>query len=189
MQINVLKQTIALELDERAGRVEVSAAEIGMAVRIEEDPNAALEETLSDVLGRPATTEPTEPAERPAGQPVRRGGRPPRGGGRAATPADGGSDAPADAATAAGEERPGRRRRRRGRRRGRGASADATTGMNSVSVDASHNGTCRSDQFMATWPRMPEPNAMTTSQNQLSPVGQDRSWPNSAASGRLISPT
>ena len=127
VQINVLKQTIALELDERAGRVEVSAAEIGMAVRIEEEPNAALEETLSDVLGRPATTEPTEPAERPAGQPVRRGGRPPRGGGRAATPADGGSDAPADAATAAGEERPGRRRRRRGRRRGRAAGGDATT--------------------------------------------------------------
>ena len=146
VQINVLKQTIALELDERAGRVEVSAAEIGMAVRIEEEPNAALEETLSDVLGRPATTaparptapaattapaaatEPTAPAERPAGQPVRRGGRPPRGGGRAATPADGGSDAPADATAAAGEERPGRRRRRRGgRRRGRAAGGAATT--------------------------------------------------------------
>ena len=130
VQVNVLKQTIALELDERAGRVEVSAAEIGMAVRIEEEPNAALEETLSDVLGRPATTQPAHadgPAERPAGQPVRRGGRPPRGGGRAATPADGGSDAPADAATAAGEERPGRRRRRRGRRRGRAAGGDATT--------------------------------------------------------------
>ncbi len=145
VQINVLKQTIALELDDRAGRVEVSAAEIGMAVRIEEEPNAALQETLSDVLGRPATTAParptapaaateptaptvpTAPAERPAGQPVRRGGRPPRGGGRAATPADGGSDAPADAA-AAGEERTGRRRRRRGgRRRGRAAGGAATT--------------------------------------------------------------
>ena len=144
VQVNVLKQTIALELDDRAGRVEVSAAEIGMAVRIEEEPNAALQETLSDVLGRPATTapaaaiepaaatEPTALAERPAGQPVRRGGRPPRGGGRAGTPADGGSAAPADPA-AAGEGRPGRRRRRRGgRRRGRAAggaapTADATT--------------------------------------------------------------
>ncbi len=133
VQVNVLKQTIALELDDRAGRVEVSAAEIGMAVRIEDEPNAALEETLSDVLGRPATTapaaatEPTAPAERPATQPVRRGGRPPRGGGRAATPVDGGSAAPADPA-AAGGERSGRRRRRRGgRRRGRAAAGDATT--------------------------------------------------------------
>ena len=152
VQVNVLKQTIALELDERAGRVEVSAAEIGMAVRIEEEPNAALQETLSDVLGRPATTAPakptaparptapaaatepaaptvpTAPAERPAGQPVRRGGRPPRGGGRAGTPVDGRRDAPADPAAAAGEGRPGRRRRRRGgRRRGRGAGGAATT--------------------------------------------------------------
>ena len=134
VQTNVLKQTIALELDDHAGRVEVSAAEIGMAVRVEEEPNAALEETLSDVLGRPATTapaaatEPTAPAERPAGQPVRRGGRPPRGGGRAGTPVDGGRAAPADPAAAAGEERPGRRRRRRGgRRRGRAAGGAATT--------------------------------------------------------------
>ena len=137
VQVNVLKQTIALELDDRAGRVEVSAAEIGMAVRIEEEPNAALQETLSDVLGRPATTAPAAaiepaapaaPAERPAGQPVRRGGRPPRGGGRAATPVDGGRAAPADPAAAAGEGRPGRRRRRRGgRRRGRGAGGDVTT--------------------------------------------------------------
>ena len=157
VQTNVLKQTIAVELDDRAGRVEVAVAELGMAVRVEEEPNAALEETLSEVLGRPATTaparptaptapaaateptestapaaatEPTAPAERPAGQPVRRGGRPPRGGGRTARPVDGGSDAPADPAAAAGEERPGRRRRRRGgRRRGRGRAegGDATT--------------------------------------------------------------
>ena len=33
VQTNVLKQTIMLELDEHAGRVEVPAAEIGMAVR------------------------------------------------------------------------------------------------------------------------------------------------------------
>ena len=155
VQTNVLKQTIAVELDDRVGRVEVPVAELGMAVRVEEEPNAALEETLSDVLGRPPTTapaaateptapaaaieptapaaatEPTAPAERPAGQPVRRGGRPPRGGGRAARPVDGGSAAPADPAAAAGEERPGRRRRRRGgRRRGRGRAegGDAAPG-------------------------------------------------------------
>ena len=67
VQVNVLKQTIALELDERAGRVEVSAAEIGMAVRIEEEPNAALEETLSDVLDRPATTAPACAPSPPSG--------------------------------------------------------------------------------------------------------------------------
>ena len=46
VQANVLKQTIMLELDEHAGRVEVPALEIGLAVRVEESPNAALEETL-----------------------------------------------------------------------------------------------------------------------------------------------
>ena len=69
------------------------------------------------------------------------------------------------------------------------ASADATTGMKSVNVEASHSGTVFSDQFMATWPRIPEPNAMITSHIQLSRVGHDRSWPNSAASGALITPT
>ena len=69
------------------------------------------------------------------------------------------------------------------------ASVDATIGMKSVSVEASHNGTVFNDQFMATWPRIPEPNAMITNHLQLSAVGQDRSWPNSTARGALSAPT
>ncbi len=119
VQSNVIKQTITLELDDHAGRVEVPAAEIGMAVRVEEKPNAALEETLSDVLGREPTTEAADgaPAGRPAGQPVRRGGRPPRRG-RGAEPetADGTVDG----------ERPARRRKRRGRHGRRAGAGEAT---------------------------------------------------------------
>ena len=118
VQSNVIKQTITLELDDHAGRVEVPAVEIGMAVRVEEQPNAALEETLSDVLGREPTAEAAEgPADAPASQPVRRGGRPPR---RAR------GDAPEAADGAVDGERPARRRRRRGRR-GRRAGADEAT--------------------------------------------------------------
>ena len=46
VQLNVLKQTVTLVLDDQAGRVEVPAAEIGMAVRVEEAPNQALVEEL-----------------------------------------------------------------------------------------------------------------------------------------------
>ena len=63
------------------------------------------------------------------------------------------------------------------------------TGMKSVSVEANHNGTVFSDQFMATWPRIPEPNAMMTSHIQLSALGHDRSWPKIAASGAFSAPT
>ena len=132
VQSNVIKQTITLELDDHAGRVEVPAVEIGMAVRVEEQPNAALEETLSDVLGREPTTEAAEgsadaPTDQPASQPVRRGGRPPRrarGSSAQEAPAEGA--APESADGAADGERPSRRRRRRGRR-GRRDGAGETT--------------------------------------------------------------
>ena len=55
------------------------------------------------------------------------------------------------------------------------ASAEATTGVNSDSVNASHRGTCCSDQFMALWPRIPIPNASTASHIQCSPLGHERS--------------
>lgn len=46
VQINVIKQTATLQLDDHAGRVEVPAQEVGMAVRVEEAPNQALIEEL-----------------------------------------------------------------------------------------------------------------------------------------------
>ena len=42
LQANVLAQTVMLVLDDVPGRVEVPASEIGMAVRVEEEPNRAL---------------------------------------------------------------------------------------------------------------------------------------------------
>ncbi|PZC42988.1 MAG: Cell fate regulator YaaT, partial [Chloroflexi bacterium] len=132
VQTNVLKQTIMLELDEHAGRVEVPAAEIGMAVRVEEQPNAALEETLSDVLGHDVSTKaaPSDAGDGGSGSGRRRRGR--RGGrgdGRGTAPeqrasaptegpASGASDAEAEGRSA------GRGRRRRRRSGGEGAAPE-----------------------------------------------------------------
>ena len=51
VQVNVLKQTIALELDDHAGRVEVSAAEIAWPSASKRSRTRRCQETLSDVLG------------------------------------------------------------------------------------------------------------------------------------------
>ena len=127
VQANVLKQTIMLELDDHAGRVEVPAAEIGMAVRVEETPNAALEETLSDVLGREVSTaSSTREGEAPGKRRRRRrGAREDRdakpGEARPSSRGEAATDRPAQAGS---EERPGRGRRRRRRGRGRGAGGE-----------------------------------------------------------------
>ena len=120
VQANVLKQTIMLELDDHAGRVEVPATEIGMAVRVEERPNAAIEDTLGEVLERAAGPGEDE-RDRDRGGRRRRRGRD-RDGDRPQT-----SDEKPDAAPtgdAEGQERTGRRRRRR-RRRGGGDSSES----------------------------------------------------------------
>ena len=139
VQANVLKQTITLELDDHAGRVEVPALEIGMAVRVEERPNAALEETLQDILPNARPSRSQESSERGAGEGR---GRRRRGRGRGddgSTPRASGSgastpSAPTPTSPASGEggtdEQPGRRRRRRrgagtGRRESGGTEAES----------------------------------------------------------------
>ena len=140
VQANVLKQTIMLELDEHAGRVEVPALEIGLAVRVEESPNAALEETLEDILPRSRGSSPRGSDEQGADADARGSGgsrgRRRRGRGRggespaARRPEGEAAPAPASQGESGSEDRPARRRRRGGaaRRRGSGGAAETQGG-------------------------------------------------------------
>ncbi len=98
VQVNTLKQTVMVILEDAPGRVEVSAAEIGTTVRVEAEPNQALVDAL-------------------------RGAPEPAGLAEAAAVETATEDEP-DAAES--DQRPRRRRRRRRKRSdGEGAGADA----------------------------------------------------------------
>jgi cell fate regulator YaaT (PSP1 superfamily) len=75
LQINVLGQTVMLALDDVPGRIEVPAAEIGMAVRVEESPNRALvdsgavaEAVEAVAPSAPRESEPSDSADRSSGE-------------------------------------------------------------------------------------------------------------------------
>ena len=107
--VNVLGQKVTLFLEDQEERVEVPAAEIGMAVRVEEHPNEALAAELRAdhaIAAAEVRTPPTEPA--------------------AGSAADSEGDVSAD--------RPRRRRRRRGR--GGGSQAGASPVQNARETTA-----------------------------------------------------
>ena len=110
LQTNVLGQTVMLVLDDVPGRVEVPASEIGMAVRVEEEPNRALVDSGA-VAEAVEAVAPSARRSAPRSTPRETAGSDPVGG-------------------TTGEERPRRRRRRRRRSGsdggpGEGRSAEA----------------------------------------------------------------
>ena len=143
-QVNVLKETVTIEMDDSSQRVEVRGAEIGMAVRVEEAPNQALADAMHAVAGETATAGETvtagetatagdrEPGGVAGERAPRRRRRRKRPEARSEEPAA--EAAPAqEAAPAAGAEQPPaaarprrrRRRRRRGRESGDGGATDS----------------------------------------------------------------
>lgn len=124
--VSVPKQTVTVELEQDGRRVEVPGAEMGLAVRVEDAPNEALEETLERAQAeRAQQARGTQRGDTP------RGAAPPRAA-RRSEPARGSREGDAKGEPAAPR---GRRRRRRGRGdegaappdRGEGRPADAPT--------------------------------------------------------------
>ena len=57
------------------------------------------------------------------------------------------------------------------------------TGISRVKVEPTHSGIRTSDQFIKTWPMIPDPIAIAASSAQFFHEGHDMSWPNMNPSG------
>ena len=131
IKLNVLQQKVTISLDDHPQRVDVPAAEIGMAVRTEDAPNQALIDAERDqqeadaqaaaLRQAAAPTSPDEASTPPAERPARRRRRRSRksqserqpGSSEADRQPDATDNSPSEEQSESTQKRPSRRRRRR----------------------------------------------------------------------------